>query len=60
MFVQWKVSGDEDGVTGEGDMGDHDLAPLAPDNHGERGHAGVYSEHDREMSYDREQKYMGK
>ena len=59
------MSGDDDGVTGESDMGDHELAPL-PDNHpGDRGHGGLehhggYSDHDREMSYDREQKYMSK
>ena len=61
MFAQWKVTGDEDGVTGDSDMGDHELAPL-PDNHtGDHGgHHGGYSDHDREMSYDREQKYMSK
>ena len=50
--AQWKVSGDDEGVTGESDMGDHDLAPLTD-------HPG-YSEHDREISYDRDQKYMSK
>ena len=62
MFAQWKVTGDEDGVTGDSDMGDHELAPL-PDNHNpgdHGGHHGGYSDHDREMSYDREQKYMSK
>lgn len=66
MFAQWKVTGDEDGVTGDSDMGDQELAPLA-DNHNDHGghgggldHHGGYSDHDREMSYDREQKYMSK
>ena len=54
------MAGDDDGVTGDSDMGDHELAPLASDTHpGDRGHLGGYSDHDREMSYDRDQKYMG-
>ena len=60
-WCQWKVAGDDDGVTGDSDMGDHELAPLASDTHpGDREHLGGYSDHDREMSYDRDQKYMGK
>ena len=42
-------------------MGDHELAPLASDTHpGDRGQLGGYSDHDRERSYDRDQKFMGK